>query len=92
MHAALLTYASDYLLLDMIPRARPQRAEMSSFSGFSLDHSIWFHRPVRLDGWHRYTQQTEALAGDRGLVRGAIFDAEGRLVASVMQEGLVRVS
>jgi acyl-CoA thioesterase-2 len=92
VHAALLAYASDYLLLDMIPRARPQRTEMTSFAGFSLDHSIWFHRPVRLDGWHRYSQQTEALSGDRGLVRGVIHDAEGRHVASVMQEGLVRSS
>jgi acyl-CoA thioesterase-2 len=90
LHAALLTYASDYLLLDMIPRARPPAAEPAPFAGFSLDHSIWFHRPVRLERWHRYSQQTEALSGDRGLVRGAIHDADGQLVASVMQEGLVR--
>jgi acyl-CoA thioesterase II len=90
VHAALLTYASDYLLLDMIPRARPQAATTTPFAGFSLDHSVWFHRPVRLDRWHRYSQHTEALSGDRGLVRGAIHDADGQLVASVMQEGLVR--
>ena len=51
---------------------------------------MWFHRPVRLDRWHRYTQESQAVSGQRGLVRGAMYDAEGRLVASAMQEGLVR--
>jgi acyl-CoA thioesterase-2 len=90
LHAALLAYASDYLLLDMVLRAHPDRSSFTSFACFSLDHSLWFHRPVRLDGWHRYTQETQAISGLRGLVRGAIHDAEGRLVASVMQEGLIR--
>jgi acyl-CoA thioesterase-2 len=90
LHAALLAYASDYLLLDMILRAHPDRAALKSFTCFSLDHSLWFHRPVRLDRWHRYTQETQAIFGHRGLVRGAIHDADGRLVASAMQEGLVR--
>jgi len=86
---ALLAYVSDYLLLDMIPRAHPDPA-LSSTVGASLDHSLWFHRPVRPDRWHRYTQTTQALAGQRGLVHGTIHDTEGRLVASVMQEGLFR--
>jgi acyl-CoA thioesterase-2 len=90
LQAALLAYASDYLLLDMIPRARSERESLKSFVGFSLDHAIWFHRPIRLEGWHRYSQQAEALSEDRGLVRGTIHDIGGRLVASVMQEGLVR--
>jgi acyl-CoA thioesterase II len=90
LHAALLAYASDYLLLDMVLRAYPDRAALTSFSCFSLDHSLWFHRPVRLDQWHRHTQETQAISGHRGLVRGAIFDADGRLVATAMQEGLVR--
>ncbi len=90
LHAALLAYASDYLLLDMILRAYPDRAALTSFSSFSLDHSLWFHRPVRLDRWHRHTQETQAISGHRGLVRGAIHDADGRLVATAMQEGLVR--
>ena len=90
LHTALLAYASDYLLLDMILRAHPDRQALGSFTCFSLDHSLWFHRPVHLDRWHRYTQESLAIAGPRGLVRGAILDGEGRLVASVMQEGLVR--
>jgi acyl-CoA thioesterase-2 len=91
LQTALLAYASDFLLLDMILRAHPDRAGLGSFTCFSLDHSLWFHHPVRLDRWHRYTQETQAISGHRGLVRGAIYDAEGRLVASAMQEGLVRV-
>ena len=90
LHAALLAYASDYLLLDMVLRAYPDRAALTSYACFSLDHSLWFHGPVRLDRWHRHTQETQAIAGLRGLVRGAIRDAEGRLVASAMQEGLLR--
>ena len=90
LHAALLAYASDYLLLDMVLRAYPDRAALKSFTSVSLDHSLWFHRPVRLDRWHRHTQETQAISGHRGLVRGLIRDADGRLVASAMQEGLVR--
>jgi acyl-CoA thioesterase II len=90
LHTALLAYASDYLLLDMILRAHPDRAALTSFTCFSLDHSLWFHRPVRFDRWHRYTQETQAVSGHRGLVRGLIHDATGRLVVSAMQEGLVR--
>jgi acyl-CoA thioesterase II len=74
----------------MIMRAYPDRAALTSFTSFSLDHSLWFHGPVRLDRWHRYTQETQAISGHRGLVRGAIHDADGRLVASAMQEGLIR--
>jgi acyl-CoA thioesterase-2 len=92
LHAALLAYASDYLLLDMVLRAYPDRAALTSFACFSLDHSLWFHRPVRLDRWHRHTQETQAISGLRGLVRGTIRNADGRLVASAMQEGLLRPS
>jgi acyl-CoA thioesterase-2 len=90
VHTALLAYASDYLLLDMILRAQPDGGAATSLRCVSLDHSLWFHGPVRLDRWHRHTQESQAIAGQHGLVRGMIHDAGGRLVASVMQEGLVR--
>jgi acyl-CoA thioesterase-2 len=90
LHAALLAYASDYLLLDMAFRSYPEHDGHTTFTGFSLDHTLWFHRPVRFDHWHLHTQQTLALYGDRGLIRGTIHDADGHLVASVMQEVLVR--
>jgi acyl-CoA thioesterase-2 len=95
LHAALLAYASDYLLLDMTFRAHPDRDVPSGthpppLTGFSLDHALWLHRPVQFDRWHIHTQEMIAITGDRGLVRGAIHDEEGHLVASVMQEVLVR--
>jgi acyl-CoA thioesterase-2 len=90
LHTALLAYASDYLLLDMAFRSHPERVTPTTFTGFSLDHALWLHRPVRFDRWHLHTQETLALSGHRGLVRGAIHDADGHLVASVMQEVLVR--
>jgi acyl-CoA thioesterase-2 len=90
LHTALLADASDYLLMDPILRSHPERFAEAGFVGFSLDHALWFHRPVRLDRWHLYTQQTQAISGHLGLVRGLIHDADGQLVASVMQENLVR--
>jgi acyl-CoA thioesterase II len=89
-HVALLAYASDYLLLDMAVRNHADRVNYFTHTGLTLDHTIWLHRPVRFDQWHRYTQQTVALGGHRALVQGTIIDAAGRHVASTAQEVLVR--
>jgi acyl-CoA thioesterase-2 len=91
LNAALLTYGSDFFLMDMIFRLYPQELESGRANGFSLDHAIWFHRPVRFDEWHLHTQEAVALVGDRGLARGAIHDADGRCVASVAQEVVLRL-
>ena len=90
LHTTLLTYASDYLLLDMAFRIHPQRTTPLSLRGTSLDHTVWFHRPVHFDQWHLYTQEALAISGDRGLVRGMVHDEAGHLVATTMQEVLVR--
>ncbi len=89
LHAALLAYASDYFLMDMAFRSHPQRYD-TGFTGLSLDHALWFHRPVQFEAWHLHTQETVAIVGHRALVRGSIHDFEGRLVASAVQEVLVR--
>ncbi|MDT3439253.1 MULTISPECIES: acyl-CoA thioesterase II [unclassified Pseudofrankia] len=89
LHTALLAYASDFLLMDMVFRAHPGAAGPGRSNGLSLDHAIWFHRPARFDRWHLHTQETLAIAGNRGLTHGAIHDADGHLVATVMQEVLV---
>jgi len=89
-HAALLTYASDYLLLDTAFRNHPLRVNYATHTGLTLDHTVWLHRPVRFDQWHLYTQQMVALGGHRALVHGTIIDAAGRHVASTAQEVLVR--
>ena len=89
LHTALLTYASDFFLMDMVFRAHPAAEGPGRSNGFSIDHAIWFHRPVRFDQWHLHTQEALAVVGDRGLARGVIHDADGRLVATVMQEVLM---
>jgi acyl-CoA thioesterase-2 len=92
LNAALLAYASDFFLMDMLFRMHPQELGPGRANGFSLDHAIWFHRPVRFDTWHLHTQEAVALVGDRGLARGAIHDTDGRCVASVVQEVLLRLA
>ena len=59
-------------------------------SGASLDHAMWFHRPFRADRWLLYAQDSPVAHGARGLAHGEVFTADGELVVSVMQEGLVR--
>ena len=56
----------------------------------SLDHSIWFHRPVKMDDWLLYAMDSPSASGGRGFCRGQIFNQQGDLVASVAQEGLIR--
>lgn len=90
LHAALLTYASDYLLLDMAVRNHPEGIHSYESDASSVDHSVWIHRPVRFDRWHLYTQETLAFVGHRGVVRGTLYDERGALVATVMQEVLLR--
>ncbi|MEZ0383061.1 acyl-CoA thioesterase [Mycobacterium sp. pW045] len=89
-HAAMLSYASDYLLVDTAFRAHPEPVGYRTHRGLTLDHTIWLHRPVRFDQWHRHTQQVVAAAGHRAVVNGTIVDAAGRHVASTAQEVLVR--
>lgn len=90
LHSALLAYASDYLLLDTAMRAHPGRQELDIVSAASLDHSIWFHRPARVDRWLVHTQTTEVVGDQRGLVRGTIHDLDGHLVASTAQATVTR--
>jgi acyl-CoA thioesterase-2 len=89
LHSALLAYGSDFFLMDMVFRAHPHPTGPGTSNGLSLDHAIWFHRPVRFDEWHLHSQEALAVVGDRGLARGAIHDTDGNLVATVMQGVLV---
>ena len=90
LHSVLLAYSSDYLLLDMALRSHPDPVDVESSTAFSLDHSLWLHRPVRFDRWHCHTAELVSVSGHRGLVRGAIHDVDGHLVANTAQEVLVR--
>jgi len=91
IHQCALAYASDFTLLDasLVPLGRTLFDK--GLMGASLDHALWLHRPFRADEWLLYTQDSPNLHGSRGLSRGLIFRQDGTLVASVAQEGLVRV-
>jgi acyl-CoA thioesterase II len=91
VHAIVLTYASDMTLLDttLLPHGGAW-FDPSLFMA-SLDHAMWFHRPFRADEWLLYSQDTPTATNGRGLARGLVFTQEGELVASVVQEGLIRV-
>jgi acyl-CoA thioesterase-2 len=89
LHVCLLTYASDLMLLGSVVA----RHDMSStqVQMASLDHAVWFHQPFRADEWLLYECYSPAASGGRGLATGRFFTAAGTLVASTMQEGLVRL-
>jgi acyl-CoA thioesterase II len=91
IHECVLAYASDMTLLDtaLVPHGRTLFEP--DFMGASLDHALWFHRPFRADDWLLYAQDSPNLSGSRGFARGLIFARDGALVASVAQEGLVRL-
>jgi acyl-CoA thioesterase-2 len=90
LHACVATYASDMSLLDSIVRRHVGGMPFRTVMMASLDHALWFHRPFRMDDWHLYVQESPAAAGGRGFARGTIYARDGRLVASVAQEGLMR--
>ncbi|NUR57410.1 MAG: acyl-CoA thioesterase II [Catenulispora sp.] len=91
LHTAVLAYVSDLTLLSttlirhkLLPHKEVQIA--------SLDHAIWFHRPARADQWLLYDQTSPSASGARGLATGRLFTREGTLVATIVQEGLLRLN
>jgi acyl-CoA thioesterase-2 len=90
IHQSVLAYASDLMLLDSSLIAHGLSVFDRGIQGASLDHALWFHRPFRADDWLLYAQDSPSASNARGFSRGLIFDRQGRLVASVAQEGLIR--
>lgn len=90
-HRSILAYASDYGLLGTALRPHALSFVQPNLQLASLDHAIWFHRPVRVDQWLLYEMDSPSASGARGFTRGEIFTEDGVLVASVAQEGLMRV-
>jgi acyl-CoA thioesterase II len=90
IHQAVLAYASDFTLLDTALVAHGKLLFDSDIQLASLDHAMWFHRPFRADEWLLYVQDSPSASGARAYCRGAIYDRQGRLVASTVQEGLMR--
>lgn len=90
VHQCLLAYASDFYFLGTAMLPHGVSAFNPSIQAASLDHSMWFHRPFRIDDWLLYDIDSPSASGARGLSRGQFFDTSGRLVASTAQEGLMR--
>ena len=95
LHACALAYLSDGNAMDAIagrhpvtPRSPEEWAE--TFVSASLDHAVWFHEPVRADDWGLFDRRSPQVGGSRGVARGEVFQ-HGKLVATVAQEGLLRL-
>lgn len=91
LHQALLAYASDHGLLLTATLPHGLRLLRGDVQLASIDHAMWFHRPFRMDEWLLYVTDSTTAQGSRALCRGAIYRRDGTLVASTMQEGLMRV-
>jgi acyl-CoA thioesterase-2 len=91
LHQAVMAYASDYGLLGTALLPHGLSFMMRGVQAASLDHAVWFHRPFRVDDWLLYTMDAPAAAGARGFTRGSLFTRDGTLVASTVQEGLLRL-
>lgn len=90
-HQAVLAYASDYGLLGAALLPHGISFRQPHVQAATLDHALWFHRRFRVDDWLLYRMESPTAHGARGFTRGSIFSREGALVASVAQEGLVRI-
>ncbi len=91
MHRALLAYASDFHLIGTATLPHGMSFIKGNVFMASLDHAMWFHRPVCVNDWLLCDCDSPSASGRRGLARGMIFDRAGNLVASVAQEGMIRV-
>jgi acyl-CoA thioesterase-2 len=91
LHQCVLAYLSDWTLLDTSLYPHAVSFTQPNMQTASLDHAMWFHRPFKADEWLLYVQDSPSSSGARGLNRGLIYDQAGALVASVAQEGLIRL-
>ena len=91
IQAAVLAYLSDMTLLDTSTFAHGRAIFDPDIQAASLDHAMWFHRSHPLDGWLLYTQDSPSTQGARGFTRGTLYAEDGTLIASVAQEGLIRL-
>jgi acyl-CoA thioesterase-2 len=88
VHACLWLYASDLTLVSSI-RLPHETSAQKSWQLTSLNHTVWFHRPFRVDEWHLLAQSSSSATGGRGLAHGQVFTEDGTLVSELTQEGLI---
>jgi len=91
VHRAALAYASDYSILEPVLRRHGIAWAEPGLKSASLDHAMWWHRFGRVDEWVLYVQESPSAGGGRGLSLGRIYARDGRLLATVAQEGMIRV-
>jgi len=91
LHRALLAYISDYSLISVALLPHNVKIGDGKLQIASLDHAMWFHRPFRMDEWLLYSIESPNASQSRGLSQGQFFTESGVLVASTVQEGLIRV-
>ena len=92
LHRAALAFASDYLLIEPALRSTGQSWSTPDLKAASLDHAMWFYGDFRVDDWLLYVIDSKALGSNRNLSTGSFYNREGKLVASVAQEAMVRIS
>lgn len=92
IHRAVLAYASDFQLLSTAIQPHGLSFHKGEVKAASLDHALWFHGPFRADEWLLYVTDSPWSGLARGFGRGQIFSRDGRLVASVAQEGMLRAA
>jgi len=90
IHMYMLAYTSDFQFLPTALFPHGVSYFQPNFQIATIDHAMWFHRPFRFDDWLLYSMQSPSASSGRGLVRGQIFNRQGELVASTMQEGVIR--
>ena len=90
VHRYLLSYASDFNFLPTALFPHGRSFMQKDMQVATIDHSMWFHRPFRMDEWILYDMDSTSASGGRGLVKGQFFNQQGELVASAMQEGVIR--
>ncbi len=91
LHRCLLAYTSDFHLLGAALVRHEHSIAQGTLMIASIDHAMWFHRPVRMDDWLLYAADSPSASGARGFTRGSLFARSGALVASTAQEGLMRL-
>jgi acyl-CoA thioesterase-2 len=91
LHECVLTFASDMTLLESVLVRHGVAAGLDHLAMASLDHAMWFQRPFRADEWVLYVSESPTATNSRGLATGRFFSADGRLLVSVVQEGMIRV-
>ena len=90
IHNYLLAYASDFEFLPTALQPHGVSFMQPNMQVATIDHAMWFHRPFRMDDWILYSIDSPSASNGCGLVRGQFFDRQGNLVASTMQEGVMR--